>query len=107
MGAHAPEQRLLVSVRQKELEGVARQEDQPEPLAEFERARIAPDPAYRQTGGLAAREFQHTGDYVQAGNGEPLPGDGDGDPARTAGDLEHRAAGLPRERRVERNARVA
>src|SRR5215208_4373694 len=107
VGAHAPEQRLLVGVRQEELEGVARQEDEPEPLAEAERARVALDPAYRQTGGLAARELQHAGNDVQAGNGEPLPGDGDGDPARAAGDLENRAVGLPREIRVKRDARVA
>src|ERR687889_1385794 len=108
VGAHAPEQRLLVGVRQEGLEGVAGQEDQPKSLlAEVEVTRVAFDPAYGQTGGLAARPFQHAGDDIQAGNGEPLPRDGYGDTARAAGDLEHRAAGLPRERRVESDARVA
>jgi hypothetical protein len=38
---------------------------------------------------------------------QPLPRDGYGDPARAAGDVEHRAAGLLCERRVERDTRVA
>ena len=109
VGAHAPEQSLLVVVRQEELEGVARQEDEPEPLVEVERARVALDPARGHAGGLglAARHLQHARDDVQTGHGEPLPRDGEGDPARAAGDLEHRAAGLPRERRVEGDSRVA
>src|SRR5215208_139809 len=107
VGAHAPEQRLLVGVRHEGLEGIARQEDEPVPLVEVERARVALDPAYGQTGGLAARHFQHAGDDVQAGHGEPLPRDGYGDPARAAGDLEPRASGLLCERRVESDARIA
>jgi hypothetical protein len=63
VGAPAPEQRLLIGVGREGLEGVARQEDQPKALlAEVEVARVALDPAYGQTGGLAARQFQHAGD---------------------------------------------
>src|SRR5919112_1393054 len=108
VGAHAPEQRLLVSVRQEGLEGVAGQEDEPEPLvSQVERARVALDPAYGQTDGLGARPFQHAGDDVQAGHGEPLARDGYCDPAGAASDLEHRSSGLLCESRVERDTRVA
>src|SRR3712207_8410376 len=41
-------------------------------LVEVESACVALDPAYGQTGGLAARPLQHAGDDVQAGHREPL-----------------------------------
>src|SRR5262249_1809081 len=53
--AHALQQRLLAGARQKCLESVASHKDQPELLAEVERARVALYPAYGQANRFAAR----------------------------------------------------
>lgn len=101
--AHALQQRLLVGVRPKLLERVAGQEDQAELLAKVERAPITLHPANGQAGRLAARLVQHPRHDIHAGHGETQPRTGNARATGATGYLQHRAAGLLRQRRVERH----
>lgn len=102
MRAHPPEDGLVLRARQGVLQHVACVDDEVECGTECEAARVGLHPADGQLAPFGAGAGKHRGHRVEARDGDARLGEGNGQPARAAAELQHAAAQLLGERKVER-----